>query len=381
MIFPRVKSYLRKKICSRGTVAAILLLIMALTLPAALTAQSFVYVNNQNTANTVSGFSVGITGGLIPTPGSPYSTGGAGSTVTCFGLDRMVVSTVDQLLFVSNSADQTISAFQINPTTGALTIVSGSPIFSGLSLDSCNGISLAVTPDGRFLMASSGGAIQSFSIAAGGVLTPAVLTPAAPSVGMKISPNGAFLALSTAAGVSMFVNNNDGSLTPVVGAPFPRTGTGQLSGLEFSCAADTLYGSEASFGSMIADAWTVSAAGALTPIVGSPFVTPGADSNVIVLTPDNTMLYSSDESNDSITGFSVVAGGGLGGSAILTGGQSVHIPTGLAVDPSGNFLFVGDDLFGLSVFGIGGNGLLSPLSNVASVPGDEIQSFDYLSNA
>jgi hypothetical protein len=374
MIFPRVKKYLRKKICSRGTVAAILLLIMALTLPAALTAQSFVYVNNQNTTNTISGFSVGITGGLIATPGSPYNTGGAGSTVTCFGLDRMVISTVDQLLFVSNSADQTISAFQINPTTGALTIVSGSPIFSGLALDSCNGISLAVTPDGRFLMASSGGAIQSFSIAAGGALTPAVLTSAAPSVGMKISPNGAFLALSTVAGVSMYLNNGDGSLTPVVGAPFPSSGTGQLSGLEFSCAADALYGGEASFSSTIADAWSVSAAGALTPIAGSPFLNLGADSNVVALTPDNTMLYTSDQLNDTVTGFSVVAGGGFGGITRLTGGSSVHIPTGLAVDPSGNFLFVGDDIFGLSVFSIAGNGLLSPVSNVATVPGDEIQS-------
>jgi hypothetical protein len=376
MIFPRVKSYLRKKICSRGTVAAILLLIMALTLPAVLTAQSFVYVNNQNTANTVSGFSVGITGGLIPTPGSPYSTGGAGSTVTCFGLDRMVVSTVDQLLFVSNSADQTISAFQINPTTGALTIVSGSPIFSGLSLDSCNGISLAVTPDGRFLMASSGGAIQSFSIAAGGILTPAVLTsPAVPSttVGMKISPNGTFLALSNETGVSMYANNN-GTLTPVVGTPFPSSGTGQLSGLEFSCAADALYGSEASFSSTIADAWSVSAAGALTPMAGSPFLTLGADSNVVALTPDNTMLYTSDQLNDTITGFNVAAGGVLAGNTRLTGGSSVHIPTGLAVDPSGNFLFVGDDIFGLSVFSIAGDGSLTPLSNVATVPGNEIQS-------
>src|ERR1700727_51127 len=156
MIFPRVKNYLRKKICSRGTVAAILLLIMALTLPAALTAQSFVYVNNQDTTNTVSGFLVQSTGALAPIAGSPFATAGAGSTVTCYGLDRMVVSTVDQLLFVSNSADQTISVFQINTTTGALTLA-GLPVSTGLALDGCGGISLAVSPGGLFLMASRGG--------------------------------------------------------------------------------------------------------------------------------------------------------------------------------------------------------------------------------
>lgn len=51
---------------ARGTAAAILLLIMALMLPASLAAQSFVYVNNQDTVNTVSGFSVAPTGALTP---------------------------------------------------------------------------------------------------------------------------------------------------------------------------------------------------------------------------------------------------------------------------------------------------------------------------
>ena len=160
---------------SRGVIAAILLLIMALALPAGLAAQSFVYVNNQDTTNTVSGFVVSNTGTLNPIPGSPFATGGAGSTTTCYGLDRMVVSTVDKLLFVSNPGDQTISVFQIDPTSGALTIAPGSPVNSGggLTPDGCGGISLAVTPDGTLLMASSGGSIQSFNVASTGALTPA----------------------------------------------------------------------------------------------------------------------------------------------------------------------------------------------------------------
>ena len=65
--------------------------------------------------------------------------------------------------------------FQINTTTGALTIAPGSPVASGLAADGCGGMSLAATPDGHFLMASSNGSIQSFNIAASGALTPAVL--------------------------------------------------------------------------------------------------------------------------------------------------------------------------------------------------------------
>ena len=48
--------------------------------------------------------------------------------------------------------DQTISVFHINAATGLLSGVVGSPFASGLTLDSCAGISLAATPDGHFLM-------------------------------------------------------------------------------------------------------------------------------------------------------------------------------------------------------------------------------------
>ena len=383
MIFPRVKNYLRKKICSRGTVAAILLLIMALMLPAALTAQSFVYVNNQDTTNTVSGFNVLSTGVLQPIVGSPFVTGGAGSTVTCFGLDRMVVTpasstNANKFIFVSNSGDQTISAFQINTTTGALTLAPGTPAATGLAIDGCGGISLAVTPDGNFLMASSGGAIQSFNIGATGALTPAVLTPAAQpetSVGMKISPNGQFLALSTVTGVSMYTNNNNGSLTAIGAGPFPGLGSGQIAGLEFSCAADTLYANEASGGtSSITDAWSVATTGTLTPIAGSPFLATGQNADVVVLSADNTKLYTSDQLNNAITAFDVVTGGGLINPLAFGGVGTVHAPTGLAIDANGTFLYVADDSVGIAVFGIAANGSLTALSDVTTLAGQTMQS-------
>jgi len=55
-------------------------------------------------------------------------------------------------LFVTNTLDLTISAMQINPASGGLTAVAGSPFASSLTLDACQGISLAATPDGKFLM-------------------------------------------------------------------------------------------------------------------------------------------------------------------------------------------------------------------------------------
>src|ERR1051326_4821125 len=112
----------------------------------------------------------------------------------------------NNLLFVSNGGDQTISAFQIDPANGALTATAGSPFASGLTLDACSGISLSATLDGRFLMASSNGQIATFGIGAGGALTPLfnAVNPVVPNAGMKISANGLFLAVSNGTSVSVF---------------------------------------------------------------------------------------------------------------------------------------------------------------------------------
>jgi 6-phosphogluconolactonase (cycloisomerase 2 family) len=382
-------TYLRKTVGNRGIVATILLLMMALALPANLAAQSFVYVNNQDTTNTISGFQVGPTGALSPIAGSPFATGGAGSTVTCYGLDRMVVSNVNNLLFVSNSGDQTISVFQVNPTTGVLTVV-GPPVNSGLAPDACGGMSLAVTPDGQFLMASSGGQIQSFNVAASGALTSAVLTTRAPitTVGMKISSDGKYLAISNERSITVYniqlVNAPGllaGSLVPVAGSPFARQSTGLISGLAYTCAVDTLYASESSGSSSITDAWSVSPAGsvaplpapgALTPVAGSPFLAPGSDSNVIALNPDDSRLFISDQFAGTVTSFSA-ASGSLTRIGTYGGPGQVHVPTGLAVDQNGAFLYVADDTNGIAVFSIASDGSLSLLSDTSTIVGDAIQ--------
>ena len=178
---------------------------MAIVLPLTLHAQSYVYVNNQETANSVNAYSVSSSGSLTPVPGSPFATGGAGLAVSCYGIERMTVSAPNNLLFVSNAGDQTISVFAIDPATGALTLGPGSPFSSGLTLDGCSGISLAATPDGKFLMASSNGQIKTFNVAANGILTPAATLPngASPNVGIKISANGKLLAVANETSVSV----------------------------------------------------------------------------------------------------------------------------------------------------------------------------------
>ncbi len=360
-------------------IAAITLLLaaLALALPQASMAQTYVYVNNQSTANSVAGFSVSATGALSPVAGSPFTTGGIGSTTTCQGLDRMVINAAANLLFISNSGDQTISVFQINPTTGSLTVAPGSPYASGLTLDSCQGISLAATPDGKLLMASSNGQIHSFFVAANGILTSGPFTTncCSPTVGMKISPSGQLLALANEVSVSLYTINADGSLTTATGSPFPRAGTGLLTAVDFTCSADRLYGSESSLaGSTITDAWLVGIGGALTQVSASPFLAAGNGSSSVVLSPDNSWLFTNDAFGNRINSFAVNADGSLAKVGSFGAIQSMHVPAGLATDASGSFLFAADDGFGVAVFKINANGSLTGVSDVAINRAGEIQS-------
>ena len=367
--------------------AAALMMVMAFLSPLGAHAQgNYVYVNNQAAANTVSAYSVSATGSLTQVGGSPFATGGVGSNVVCYGLNRITLSPINNLLFVANTGDRTITSFQINSASGVLTRVVGSPFSTLLTLDSCQGISLAATPDGNFLYASSNGQIETFAISASGTLTPtpltAPLTPncCSPNAGMVVSPNGQFLAVSNETSVSMFViTPGTGALTQVSGSPFAKTGPGSLSGLDFSCAADRLYAGEATGSPALADAWTVDnsvntpTSGILTPVPGTPFSSSGNDSNLVLYSPDNTLLFQSNQFTNSVNSFSVNSDGSLVNVGRFGSTTQVHTPAGMATDATGTFLYVADDAFGVAVFRIGNGGVLASLSDLAINRPGEIQ--------
>jgi len=366
-----------KSTVTRWAVTALLVLLAA-ALPLNIRAQgNYVYVNNQQSGNSVVAYSVSPAGVLTAVPGSPFSTGGRGSNVNCYALDRIAVSPSANLLFVVNTGDQTITAFQINPATGALTRAAGSPLASGLTLDSCQGISLAATPNGQFLMASSNGQIKIFSVSATGALAPlfTTLTCCTPMDSLKISSNGQFLAAADASTVSVYTINADGSLTAVAGSPFPKTGTSSLAGLDFnSCGVNRLYGGEASSVTNIADAWSLDAFGALSPIVGSPFqAASGVNSNVVLMSTDNRYLFESNQFSNSVDTFTVNADGSLTSIGKFGGVGFLHTPAGLAADRSGTFLYVADDTAGVAILRVNGDGTLTNIKDQLISSSTQIQ--------
>ena len=158
----------------------------------------FVYTNNQTSPNTITGFLVNPDGGLTQIHGSPFTTGDNGQNGTPFSL---AVTTLKEknYLYAANGVDGTISGFRINPTTGNLQLVPGSP--SATNGQAAN-YSLAVAPDNRFLFVASDetALIHVFRISRGtGKLREVSGGPFkvnASFSGLKVSTNGKFLLAS-----------------------------------------------------------------------------------------------------------------------------------------------------------------------------------------
>ncbi len=186
---------------------------------AAATRSAFAYVNANpnNASNALSAFRVDYSGQATPILGSPFPTAGFGLTPS-LGAEfahRIEASGARDLLFAANDGSGTIAAFKVNPLTGALSGVSGSP-FTVPGWGSFSGISLAASNDGRFLYAS-GQTLVSFFVADTGELFPLGSQWQFPERvgGIGVSGDNTQLFVSTGSGVYI-LQTGEGGLTNVL---------------------------------------------------------------------------------------------------------------------------------------------------------------------
>jgi 6-phosphogluconolactonase (cycloisomerase 2 family) len=359
----------------RWRVWSFILLVM---FPAVLAGQDFVYTNNdQVTANSVSAFSVDTNGSLSPISGSPFATGGAGHGSGLYSANRIVV--VKDFLYASNAGSNDVSGFTIDPGTGVLTLVSGSPFPTNAFDDATHsGISLAATPDGKFLYVGSTGLdsqsnfgpIIIFSIGTTGAVSP---TGSSTSVGgaiysMKVSPDGKFLVvafspfLSTQSQIAVFAIQSDGSLQEVTNSPStisPASAT-EATGMDINCAGTLLF---AGGNSANIYAFNIASDGQLTAVTGSPFATGITSNQVVALSTDDSTLFSSNQGSNTVTAFSVNPDDSLTVPGTSAGaGAGAFYPGGLSVSEDGSFLYAADTAVtggfgGISTFTLGGSSL------------------------
>jgi 6-phosphogluconolactonase (cycloisomerase 2 family) len=196
----------------------------------------FVYVTNP-VIGTVTGFVFDPTAATILTqlPSSPIFSGqGAGA---------LAVDGSDSFLYVANFSDPNpllstqgnISGFAIDPNTGALTLIPGSPFTSSVGN---NPSAITVDPSGRFVYAATAGSsfsIWCFSITSPtGQLSAVTNSPFSLSAGGQFAlfdPSGNYLYIGNQAGngVSGYTYNpSTGAPTVISGSPFATGAPGAM---------------------------------------------------------------------------------------------------------------------------------------------------------
>ena len=220
--------------------------------------------------------------------GTGDADGAANGTIT----DPIaIVATGARFLYSANNGDGTISAYTINLSTGALTVMGGSPYAAGTQP-----YELKVDPSGKFLYAvnENAGRVSAFSI-----------------------------------------NSANGSLTAVPGSPF-TVGTLPES-LTFDRLGAYLY--VANVTSSNISAFSINATtGVLTAISGSPFVVAGTNPQPQSITTAGKFVYVVNGGTNNVAVFAVAEGtGALSAASTATAGTS---PYSIAVDASGAVAYV-----------------------------------------
>jgi len=343
---------------------------------------TFVYTNDDvASGNTVSGFLVASNGVLTAIPGSPFPTGGTGTGFGLFAANRVTLSTVGRFLYAANTGSGSVGVFSINPISGLLAPVPGSPFSTG---GSPGDLSLAVTADNKFLFCGNdfSSTISVFAIASNGSLSPVPGSPFAAGGaidGISVTPDGRFLSAAMlfggpTASVAMFSISSNGALAAVPGSPFAGPGAVEITGIDINCASNLLFAANATGGPTVVNVFNIASAGVLTSISGSPFTFGGLNSNVPFLSPNEKFLFVSNQFSNanegSITVLNVAANGSLtevAGSPFANPGGV--FPCGLGTDTAGKFLFVGNRDNVVSVFSIANNGVLTPAPGSPFVTG------------
>ena len=306
--------------------------------------------------NTVLAFSVNTqTGALTQTSTIAGNQGGFG----------IVANPSVTYLYTDDANNGGIDAFAIS-SSGALAAISGSPFAmpSGWNLLWVD--SIAIDPAGKFLYVpdASSNDIVGFTInATTGALAPMALSPFATGASPQevvVTPSGKFLYVSDTndlnGGISAFtIDSSTGALTSIAGSPFPTMPGGQPDGLVVDASGKFLYAA-LTFNNAIAAFTIDSTTGALTAVAGSPFflTLTGGEFPIIysiALSPSGNFLYAQGSMNSDIYGFTVDAS--TGALASMTGSpfnrnSSAPFMGNLVVDPTGAFMYVGDE--GSSLF-------------------------------
>jgi 6-phosphogluconolactonase len=297
----------------------------------AVVCSEFSYVANA-ADNTLSAYRVDATTGALLAVGTPIATGKSPYAVAG--------TTSKQFVYVANQGSNDVSAFTVNIETGALTTVPGSPFAAATGPQA-----LALYKDSYLYVANRGSnTLSAFTIdATTGALIPLSPTTYATGHGpssLAMHPLGSFLYVAnngSSNDISAFViNATTGALTPMAGSPF-AAGASPLS-LAFGASGKFLYSANSGAMSSTVSGFSVDLDGPLTAINGSPF--PLAVNNIATAF-NGSYLYGT--TGAAVVGYLIDVTTGLltslPGFPVVCGANCRSI----ALDPTNQFFYVANN--------------------------------------
>jgi 6-phosphogluconolactonase (cycloisomerase 2 family) len=258
-----------------------------------------------------------------------------------------------------------ISAFSIDPATGSLTAIAGSPFPTG---ETSLGGNLVVEPRGKFVYAvsSSGDALEFVIDQLSGALKPVTGAHTTSTGGLNliaVDPSGAFVYFTDFNQLFGFeIDPATGALTPVPGSPLLAGGTD----MTVDPSGHFLY---VVFGDIIYAFAIDPATGALTTLPSAFNQTTGVSTAEITVDPAGKFLYvahdglSLSDPSSYIAVYSIDPDGGITQQRSHFPTRQV-IPHSIGFDPVGKFLYVTEAGSSVEVFSVGASGALTSVGSI-----------------
>lgn len=292
---------------------------------------SVLYVGEFAVPGQIQGFSVNpVTGALTDLPGSPYST--LGDLV-----GGLAVTPDDTEVIATNTNNGTFVKFTrlVGGDLGA-----GPPV-TGTDAQPLGVVVRPGTPQYAYIMSNFSQTVTGFDLSTLTAVPGSGLSTGALTQTAVLHPNNNLLFVSS--GDVLAINPGDGGISAVAGSPF-ATASGRSQAI--NPAGTFLYTSQ---NGQIAVHSINPATGFLTPIAGSPFAVPGdLTSAKIVL--NGEFLYTYAVGTTDILIFALDPVTGVPTQIEDSPAPGVNIPFELITDPLDRFLYAADNALG-ALFG------------------------------
>jgi 6-phosphogluconolactonase (cycloisomerase 2 family) len=262
----------------------------------------FVYVGS----STVQTFAFDATAGVL----APLASRNVlGLPDTAHSSHSVAMEPRGRFLYVPDTSTRSIHAFAIDPDTGDLSALPGSPIAMTLPPSA-----IAFDPEGRFAFVSHAvdGSVSVYQVQPTGDLSAvgAPIKTLGHPQGMSVHPSGRYLyvAHGDGANVSAWTIGNDGALAPIDGSPF-RVG---LDPYYTAVGADgqTLYVSDPLLERVYIrhiDTWT----GALSELTPPSRIDAGNNVGPLRVDPAGRFVYVAASAPSDVWAYAIDATGGL----------------------------------------------------------------------